>query len=811
MTGSSARCLRHSHLLAAASIVALAICSAQVQAQTATAGQPQSSIILPAPQQPFAGAIGRTPADSKPDFPKQVTAPQGAPNIILIMTDDVGFGASSTFGGPIPTPTFDQLAQQGLRYNQFHTTALCSPTRAALLTGRNHHTAATGVIMEQGTGYPGYNSLMPKSVGSVAEVLRQNGYGTSWFGKNHNVPDWQTSAAGPFDLWPTSLGFDYFYGFIGGDAHQWNTGAFEGTTPIEPQRERPNTHFDEIMADKAIEWIHQQKALAPDKPVFVYYTTGTAHAPHHAPKDWIARFKGQFDQGWDKVREETLERQKRLGVVPANTKLTPRHADIPAWDSLSADQKRLYARMMEVYGAALAHADYQIDRVLQAFDQIGQRDNTLVVFIQGDNGPSVEGSMQGTTNEVATAGNGVSEELPYLLSMIDKLGGPEGYNHYPVGWAHAMASPFQWAKQAASHFGGTRNGMVMSWPTRIGDRGAVRSQFHHVIDVVPTLLEAASITFPVALNGVPQKPIEGVSMAYSWGDAKAPSTRQTQYFELVANRAIYHDGWVAATTPGRPPWVTIGGTKTPPDQWPWELYNIKEDFSQANNLAQSNPGKLRELQDLWWAEAARYNVLPLDSTMAERLDPSIRPSLTRGRNVFTYYGHTLRTPEGAAPETKNRSFNIVAEVETPSSGPSQGIIATMGGRFAGWALMLIDGKPTFAYALSNQDRHKWKVSGADKLSPGKHTLRVDFKYDGGGAGKGATAVLSADGKQLGEVRIPQTVTRRFSLDETFDVGEDTGTPVIEDYASQMPFKFTGKLGKVTIELAPEGTIGRALQ
>ncbi len=410
--------------------------------------------MLPRPEQPFRGQIGRTPANSKPDFPKPIEAPRGAPNVVLILTDDVGFGAASTFGGPIPTPTFDQIAQNGLRYNQFHTTALCSPTRAALLTGRNHHTAATGVIMEMGTGYPGYNSVIPKSVGSFAEVLRQNGYNTSWYGKNHNVPDWQSSPAGPFDLWPTGLGFEYFYGFIGGDAHQWNTPAYEGTIPVEPQRERPNTHFDEIMADKAISWMTQQKAIAPDKPFFVYYATGTAHAPHHAPKEWIARCNGLFDQGWDKVREETLQRQKQLGVVPANTRLTPRPQEVAAWDSLNADQKRVYVRMMEVYCGALMHADYQIGRVLQAVDDLGQRDNTLIIYIQGDNGPSVEGSMQGTTNEIGTAGNGVVEDLPYLLSMIDELGGPKTYNHYPVGWALRWPArcngPSRWPRISAA-------------------------------------------------------------------------------------------------------------------------------------------------------------------------------------------------------------------------------------------------------------------------------------------------------------------------------------------------------------------------
>ncbi len=649
-----------------------------------------------------------------------------------------------------------------------------------------------------GTGYPGYHSLMPKSTGTFAEVLRQNGYNTAWFGKNHNVPDWQTSAAGPFDLWPTGLGFEYFYGFIGGDAHQWNTPAFEGTIPVEAQHERPNTHFDEIMADKAITWIKQQKALAPDKPFFVYYAPGTAHGPHHAPKEWIARYKGRFDQGWDKVREETLARQKQLGLVSANTKLTPRHHEIPAWDSLTGDQKRVYARMMEVYCAALAHADHQIGRILDTIDQLGQRDNTLVIYIQGDNGPSAEGSMQGTTNELGT-GNGVTEDLPYLLSMIDELG-PKTYNHYPVGWASAMAAPFQWTKQAASHFGGTRNGVAVSWPSRIKDRGTVRAQFHHVIDIGPTVLEAAGLKFPVMLNGVPQKPVDGVSMMYSWDDAKVTSARKTQYFELVGNRALYHDGWIASTTPARVPWATRGASPPPADEWKWELYNLNDDFSQATDVAQQNPKKLRELQDLWWAEAARYNVLPLDASFAERFDTAIRPSLTAGRKTFTYSGPMVRIPEGTAPDTKNKSFTVSAEVEVPAGGDVQGVLATMGGRFGGWALLVSDGKPMFAYAFSNQDKHKFKVTGAEKLAPGKRVLRFDFKYDGGGAGKGGIGTLFVGDKQVGEVKIGQTIAIRFSLDETFDVGEDTGTPVIEDYANKMPFKFTGKLEKVTVEL-----------
>jgi arylsulfatase len=767
--------------------------------------------VLPHPEPPFEGTIGRTTKDSKPDFPKEVEAPKGAPNVLLIMTDDVGFGASSPFGGPIPTPTFDKLAVSGLRYNRFHTTALCSPTRAALITGRNHHTCATGTIMEFGTGYPGYNTLMSKSCGTVARVLRGNGYSTSWYGKNHNVPDWHTSQAGPFDLWPTGLGFEYFYGFLGGDMNQWHSALYEGTKPIEPEEQSGGklTHLDQLLADHAIAWIRMQHAMAPDKPFFAYYSPGIAHAPHHAPAEWIAKFKGQFDQGWDRVREETLERQKKLGVVPANTTLTPRPKEIPAWDSLSADQKRLYARMMEVYAGALAHCDHQIGRVIDAIAEAGELDNTLVIYIQGDNGASAEGTLQGTTNELATAANGVTEDLPYLLSMIDKLGGPETYNHYPVGWAHAMDSPLQWTKQVASHFGGTRNGAIISWPRRIKTGGEIRSQFHHIIDVVPTIYEAIGIEAPTSIDGVEQKPIEGVSMVYTFDDANASDRHTTQYFEMLGNRGIYQDGWMASTTPLRLPWITAGADPSP-DDFKWELYHVADDFSQANDLAAKRPQKLKELQAVFDAEAKKYSVYPLDASFAERVDPAIRPSLTRGRSVFTYYPGMVRIPEGSTPDVKNKSYSITAEVEIPGGG-ANGVLATQGGRFGGWGLLVLDGKPVFVHALSNQARHKYRVASDQRLSPGKHTIRFDFAYDGGGIGRGGTGTLSVDGRTVAEGKIERTVGRRFSLDETFDVGEDTGTPVVEDYANKMPFKFTGKLDKVTIELRPEGAGSRALQ
>jgi arylsulfatase len=770
----------------------------------ASDGSDAAGSVLPRPAQPFKGKIGRTAKESTPDFPKAVEARKGAPNVLLIMTDDVGFGASSTFGGPIPTPHYDKLAKAGLRYNMFHTTALCSPSRAALITGRNHHTCASGVITEFGTGFPGYNTVMPKSCGPVAEILKQNGWNTSWYGKNHNVPDWQSSQAGPFDLWPTGLGFEYFYGFIGGDTDQWHPALFEGTKPIEPPND-PKYHLDADLADHAIGWIRQQQALAPDKPFFAYYSPGLCHAPHHAPKEWIAKFKGQFDQGWDKVREETLSRQIKLGVVPEGTKLSERPKEIPAWDSLTADQKKLYAHMMEVYAGCLAYCDSNIGRVIQAVEDTGKLDNTLIIFIMGDNGASGEGTLQGLANEVGVAGNGVEESIPYLVSIMDDLGGPLTYNHYPVGWAHAMDSPFQWTKQVASHFGGTRNGLVISWPQRIKEQGGLRSQFCHIIDIVPTILEACGVKEPTMLNGVKQTPIEGTSLVYTFDDAKAPTRHRTQYFEMLCNRGIYHDGWIASTHPMRLPWAKVepGAAGADPDDFKWELYHVAEDFSQVNDLAAKNPDKLRELQAVFDAEAKKYNVYPLDATFAERADVSIRPSLTRGRSTFAYYPGTIRVPEGAAPDTKNKDFTVTAEVEIPNGG-ADGVIITQGGRFGGWGLLVLGGKPEFDYAFSNQKQHKYRVASQEKLSPGKHTLKFDFKYDGPGYGKGGFGRLSVDGQQVADGKIERTIPVRFSLDETLDVGMDTGTPVVEDYVDKMPFKFTGVLRNVVVDLGKSG-------
>jgi arylsulfatase A-like enzyme len=749
--------------------------------------------VLPRPEPPFKGHIGRTAKDSTPDFPQEVKAPKGAPNILVILTDDVGFGASSTFGGPVSTPTMDRLAANGLRYTQFHTTALCSPTRAALLAGRNHHSDATGVIMELATGYPGYNSLMPKSAGTFAEVLKQNGYSTAWYGKNHNVPDWHSSQAGPFDLWPTGLGFEYFYGFLGGDTSQWAPALFENIKPIEPPHDQPDYFFEKDMADHAIARIQLLHALAPDKPWVTYYAPGTAHAPHHAPKEWIAKFKGQFDMGWDKMREITLARQKAMGIVPQDTQLTPRPKDIQAWDSLDADHKRVYAHMMEVYAAALSYCDTQMGRILDALDEMGETDNTLVIYIQGDNGASAEGTPQGLLNEMSVF-NGIPEDFNTVKAHMDDLGGPMTFNHYPVGWAHAMDTPFQWTKQIASHFGGTRNGMVISWPARIKDKGGIRTQFSSVIDIYPTILEAVGVPSPSVINGVPQKPVEGFSLVYTFDNPSAKSVHRTQYFEMFGNRAIYNDGWVAATTPPVLPWDVTG--KTPPvDEYKWELYNVDKDFSEANDLASQEPKKLRELQDLFWAEAGKYNVLPLDNSRVERFDVSIRPSLTRGRTVFTYYPGMVRIPEGTAPDFKNKSYSIAADVDIPAGG-AEGMMLTQGGRFNGLGLYLLKDKPVFYYNLTGVDRTT--VAGNDALTPGKHSIILNFKYDGGGIGKGGTATLTVDGQKVAEQRIMRTIPFRVSADETLDIGEDTGTPVSEDY--HVPFKFTGMLNKVVVTL-----------
>ena len=751
--------------------------------------------VLPKPPSPFKGKIELRAKDSVPDFPVIQSPATAAPNILLVLLDDEGFGAAGTFGGPIPTPHLDRLASDGLKYNQFHTTALSAPTRASLLTGRNHHTVHTGVITEMATGYPGYDSLMGKDTTSVAEVLRQNGYSTAWIGKNHNVPDWQTSQSGPFDLWPTGLGFEHFYGFIGGDTNQWAPAVYDGTRPVEPYIGKPDYHLTTDLADKAIDFLHTQKALAPQKPFFLYFAPGATHAPHHAPKDWIEKFRGKFDYGWDKQREMTFVRQKEMGIIPPDTQLTPRPPGIPAWDSCTPEQKKLYARMMEVYAGFLAHTDYEIGRIMDEIRQMGLQENTLVIFIAGDNGASGEGMPTGLMNEMVMF-NALREDSNVLLKHIDDLGGPLGYNHYPVGWAWAMDAPFQWTKQIASHYGGTRNGMVISWPDRIKDTGTLRQQWHHVVDIAPTLLEAAGVEPPSAVDGVTQKPIEGVSMIYTFDDAQAQSRRRVQYFEMFGNRAIYQDGWLAGTTPVSLPWTGAAQPVDIIDGYQWELYHVAEDFSQARNLAAAYPEKLQQMQELFYNQAQLYNVLPLDDRKA-RFDVSIRPSLTAGRNSFTYYQGMKRIPEGSAPDMKNRSFSLTADIEVPEKG-GEGVLATQGGRFGGWGLFLRQGKLVYHYNLAGIQRDE--VVSADKLTPGRHRIILDFAYDGDGIGKGGEATLSVDGRVTAQGRIRQTLFSRISLDETLDIGLDTGTPISEDY--QVPFAFTGMLKQFTIELKP---------
>ncbi|MGC1561835.1 MAG: arylsulfatase [Bradyrhizobium sp.] len=793
--------------VAIAAALGSCIASSSSTLAQSTPPPPGGSVVLPAPEPRFGGVIGRKASESRPDFPKAVAAPKGAPNILLILTDDTGFGASSTFGGPIPTPTLDRVAARGIRYNNFHTTALCSPTRAALLTGRNHHSVGFGNISEFATGYPGYDSILPKSAGTIGNILVNNGYNTSWFGKNHLIPDWLQSPDGPFDQWAGGLGFEYFYGFLGGDTDNWHPALFENTKPVLPPVGDPNYILIHDMGDRAINWIHTQHAIAPDKPFLMYFAPGNGHAPHHASKDWIAKFKGQFDQGWDRQREITLANQKRLGIVPADTVLTLRPKDIPAWDSLNADQKKVYARMMEVYAAAVAQSDYEIGRVIDSLAESGQLDNTLVIYIEGDNGASGEGTLEGTTNELG--GNLEAESLAFKVSMMDALGSDRTYNHYPVGWAHAMDTPFQWTKQVASHFGGTRNGIAISWPKRIAARGEIRSQFHHVIDIVPTILEEVGVQAPLVLNGVTQMPFEGVSMAYTFDDAKAATRHTSQYFEIVGNRGFYDDGWIASTTPLRPPW-TVTGAEPDPDDFPWELYNVTKDFSQSNDLAKENPKKLSDLQARFLIEAAKHNVLPIDSSFADRANPALRPGFNTGRTDFVYYPGMVRIPEANAPDIKNKSFHIAADVEIPQGG-ADGILVTQGGRFGGWGLLVLDDKPMFAYAFSNQDGDKYpnqkksktRIAGGEKLTPGKHIISFDFAYDGGGIGKGGRGELRVDDIKVAEGRFEKTIPFRFSLDESFDVGQDTGSPVIDEYDAKMPFEFSGTLKKVEVKLGDD--------
>jgi len=757
-----------------------------------TGGTPS---VLPRPDFHFQGNVGRTWRDSDPaQFPQPVQAPKGAPNIVLILIDDAGFGQFGTFGGGVPSPTMDKLAAEGLRFNRFHTTALCSPTRAALITGRNHHSVASGVIAEAATGYDGYTGIIPRSAGTIAEVLRQNGYMTAWIGKNHNTPTWEASLAGPFDHWANGLGFDYFYGFNGGDMNHWNPVLFENRNLV-PASTDPNYYLTTDLADHAIAWVRKVRTISPDRPFFLYVAPGATHSPHHAPKDWIAKFKGKFDMGWDKYREETLARQKKLGVVPQDAKLTARSPGLPAWDSLVPDQKRLYAGMMEVFAAYGANADYNMGRVVDAVKQLPGADNTIFIYIAGDNGASAEGGLEGSVNENLFF-NGFVEKWQDNLKVMDELGGPRHFNHFPAGWAHAMDTPFQWTKQVASHFGGTRNPMIISWPARIKDKGGLRSQFMHVIDIVPTLYELTGVTPPQVLNGVTQKPIEGISFAYTFSDPKAKGRRTTQYFEMGTNRGLYHNGWMASAISAAP-WTTVRDVD--PDKEKWELYNVDKDFSQADDLAAANPQKLRELQDVWWAEAAKHNVLPMDWRIAERMSAELagRPSLAGNAKTLTYYAGQVGLPPEASPRVLNKSWTLTADVEVPKSG-AEGMIATHGGIVGGYGLYLRKGRPVFVYNYLSIERTT--VEAKEPLPAGKVRIKVEFVYQGGPKefGKGAVVTLSVNGKDVAQGKLSRTIPATMGIGEGFDVGEDVGSPV--DFTYKPPFKFTGTIDKVTFDL-----------
>jgi arylsulfatase A-like enzyme len=723
----------------------------------------------------------------------EIKAPANAPNVLLVMLDDMGFGMSSAFGGPIQMPTVERLGNEGLRYNHFHTTALCSPTRAALLSGRNHHMNNMGSVTETATAFPGNTGQRPNSVAPLAEMLRLNGYSTAFFGKNHETAPWEVSPSGPTDRWPTRSGFDKFYGFIGGETNQWAPLLYDGLTKVELPKD-PHYHFMTDMTNQAIHWMRYQKSLTPDKPFFMYFVPGATHAPHHVPKEWIAKYKGKFDEGWDKFREETLARQIKLGIVPPGTKLAPKPDAIKDWDKLTADEKKLFSRQMEIFAGFGEYADTEIGRLIQALEQTGQMDNTLIFYIVGDNGTSAEGGMNGLFNE-STYFAGVHETVEDILKHYDELGGPLSYPHMAAGWAIAGDTPFAWTKQVASNFGGTRNGMVIRWPKGIKARGEVRTQFHHVIDIAPTVLEAAGLPEPKVVNGTKQAPIEGVSMMYSFTEAKAKDRHRTQYFEIFGNRAIYHDGWLAGTV-HRAPWEFKPRGALSDDKW--ELYNTKEDFSLANDLAAKNSAKLKELQALFMKEAIKYHVLPLDDRTLERANPKLagRPDLIGDRTSLTLYEGMTGMSENVFINLKNRSHTITADVEIPQSG-ANGVILAQAGRFGGWSLYMKDGKPVYTYNFLGLQR--FSVSASQPLQAGKAAIRFEFAYDGGGMGKGGVGTLLVNGQKVAEGRIEHTQPFIFSADETADVGQDDATPVTEDY-KEGDNKFTGKIHKVTIEL-----------
>jgi arylsulfatase A-like enzyme len=800
-----------------AALVACAVVNtapAAAQQVTGNPGSPGATTTidgryLPPPPQQFTGQIEPNAAQSTPAWPMLVAPPKGAPNILLIMTDDVGFSAPTTFGGVIPTPALDRIGAQGLRYTQFHTTALCSPTRAALLTGRNHHSVATGVVVDQATGYPGYDSVIPRDAVAIGEILRQNGYDTSWYGKDHNVPQWVASQAGPFTDWPTGpiKGFDYYYGFVGDDTSQWQpNNLFRNTTPIEPYLGNPGWNLITAMADEAIDRIKMLNEVQPDRPFMIYYAPGGTHAPHHPTQEWIKKISDMhlFDKGWNALREQIFANQKKAGIIPQDAQLTAWPDDLPRWDSLDAEAKKLFIRQADVYAAYLAYTDHEIGRVVQAIQDAGKLDNTLIIYISGDNGASPEGTLNGLYSEYAVL-NGVHPTVAENMKFYDAWGSDQTYPHYAVPWAWAFDTPYQWTKEVASHFGGTRNGMAMAWPARIKDAGGIRHQFHHVIDIVPTILEASGLPEPVMVNGVAQKPIEGVSMANTWdkANATAASRRTTQYFEMFGSRAIYQDGWIASAPPIVAPWAL---TLSPPpsdvmNSFKWELYDLTKDWTQAKDIATENPDKLRDLQQAFIMEAAKYQVFPLDDRLLPRY-AGPKPSYTPGRTEFTYSGELTNVPfpgTAGAPKLRNRSYTITAGIEVPQGG-AEGMLVTDGGRFGGYGFYLEKGRPVFTWNLIQLERVKWQ--GKDALTPGEHTLEFDWKYDGPGLGKGGTGSLKVDGKVLDSHSMPRSLPIGIGWVETFNVGVDTGTP-IDDQDYQVPFGFTGKIDKLTVKLGPE--------
>jgi arylsulfatase A-like enzyme len=773
--------------------LALALLASTADAQAPTASATGQSV-LPHAEPRFKGNVGTTFKDSDPAaFPKAVKAPDGAPNVLLVLLDDVGFGQFSVAGGGVPSPNMEKLANEGLFYNRFHTTALCSPTRAALLTGRNHHVAGTGIITELATGYDGYTGIIPKSTATVAETLRQNGYATAWIGKNHNTPIYETSLMGPYDHWPNGSGFDYFYGFMAGDTNQIRPNLYENQTSVGTPTD-PNYFLSTDLANKSIEWLKKAEAIEPSKPWFLYLAPAATHSPHQAPKELIDKFKGHYDMGWDEYRKQTFERQKRLGIIPQDAVLTPRPASLPAWDSLNPDQKRLYARMMEVFAAYGNQVDQEVGRVLDYIASRPDADNTLIIYIIGDNGSSAEGGLDGTLNENAFF-NAYQMTYQQMLPYIDEIGTKKHFNHFPAEWAWAMDTPFQWTKQIASHLGGTRNPMIVKWPAKIKDQHAIRTQFIHVIDIAPTILAAAGVDEPRSVNGTPQEPIQGRSFIGTFNDKNANEIRTSQYFEIFGNRSIYKDGWWAASLAFEP-WQAERGDFDP-FKAKWELYNLDKDFSQANDIAQQNPDKLNELVALWWAEASANKVLPLDWRGAERFSAELtgKPNLAGGRKNFVYPGNFSGLPEASAPDLKNKSFTVSAKVDIKDN--ANGVIFTQGGNTGGWGFYMKDGK---LIAAHNYIDVKYFIVRSDRAVPaGKHVLKMTFDYEGGkDIGKSGTITLSVDGNKVGSGKIDQTTPFKYSLSENQDIGRDTGTAIVSDY--QEPFVFQGRLDEVEIEL-----------